>query len=499
MKPLIILDDIKKKLTGYDRTEQRTDFADYTGSNAIYYYGRRGTLNQYTSLKYPDELFDFFETLCSILPDKVNLDEFMFNMELLINDMQKERCGFHNNSDTKERFARLMAKIETFDNFPVILTYFPRFIEDVADTQFSTEFSRRFGEEILGEFGVEAQKQDHGFIEVEEDVIDISNKDKAEVLAGLYNNSHPQGSGIAQFDPTPMTIEVAKKILEQRQYFDYLKGRPLKINLEGKIIYVRGYNCDNGKGLAQRVISNCRNINDIGKDSLKKVQVKVEEELKKQIEQEVSKKHQEKSNEEKQEEPANTYSTSGNGLDYLRVNPSTLSPARRLIEESGYDITEETIQFIKNIENQAYPEEMKVMQDIEDAEELEDIYNYYLSELTIARNRDWYIIYGEDEDSIQIVDIASLPTRDIEASRKEMHNYIIGVINKKAIAGNKPVTLNAKEDTSYRMIQRMVSNGEYEILEDEINTWEYNDEIVMHNLVLKPIIQRNLDDRDEIS
>ena len=48
------------------------------------------------------------------------------------------------------------------------------------------------------------------------------------------------------------------------------------------------------------------------------------------------------------------------------------------------------------------------------------------------------------------------------------------------------------------MIQRMVSNGEYEILEDEINTWEDNDEIVMHNLVLKPIIQRNLDDRDEI-
>lgn len=45
------------------------------------------------------------------------------------------------------------------------------------------------------------------------------------------------------------------------------------------------------------------------------------------------------------------------------------------------------------------------------------------------------------------------------------------------------------------MIQRMVSNGEYEILEDKTNTWENNDEIVMHNLVLKPIIQR---DRDEI-
>ena len=495
MKPLIILDDIKKKLTGYDRSEQNIDFADYRGDSG---FRGRGTLSSYTTTKYPDELFMFFETLCSILPDKVNLDEFMFNMELLINDLQKARCGFHNNSDTKKRFTELMSKIKTFDNFPVILTYFPRFIEDVADSQFSTEFSRRFGEEVLGEFGVEAQKQDYGYIEVSENLIDISNKDKAEVLAGLYNNSHPQGMGIAQYDPAPMTTEIAKKILEQRQYFDYLKGRPLKINLEESIIRVGAYNYDNGKGLAQRVISNCRNINDIGKDKLKKVQAKVEEELQKQIEQEVVKKHQEMLDEKRQEEVATTPSSSNNGLDYLRVNPSTLPPVRKLVEESGYDISDDTLQFVRSVENQAYPEEMKVMQDIEDIEELEDIYNYYLSELTIARNRDWYIIYGEDEDSIEIVDIASLPTRDSVASQ-EIHNYITRVINQKAHNANKPVTLNAKEDTSYRMILRMVSNGEYEILEDERNTWEDNDEIIMHNLVLKPIIQRNLDDRDEIS
>ena len=136
---------------------------------------------------------------------------------------------------------------------------------------------------------------------------------------------------------------------------------------------------------------------------------------------------------------------------------------------------------------------MKILQDIETVEELEDAYNYYLSELTIARNKDWYIIYGEDEDSVEIVDIASLPDRDREASRKEMHNYLVGVINRKAKNGNKPVTLNAKEDTSYRMIQRMVANGEYEIVEDTPNTWEDDDSIKMHNLVLRPVIKRDRD------
>ncbi len=290
-----------------------------------------------------------------------------------------------------------------------------------------------------------------------------------------------------------MAIEIAKQILEKRQDFDYLLGRPLKISLEGNEIRVGGYNHDNGQGLAQRVISNCRNINDIGKDALKKIEIQVEK-IQKQIQAEVAKKQKEKA---RQATVETTSSPSRSGLDYLRVPQSEFQPVRRLIEKTGYDISEETLEFIKSVENQAYPEEMKVMQDIECAEELEDIYNYYLSELTIARNRDWYIIYGEDEDSIEIVDIASLPTRDSIASQ-EIHNYITRVINQKAHNANKPVTLNAKEDTSYRMIQRMVSNGEYEILEDEINTWEDNDEIVMHNLVLKPIIQRNLDDRDEI-
>lgn len=468
------LENIRKKLIGYDN-DSRMPFSQYVS-------------------RYRDEdnMLIFFEILTSALPDNVTLDELMFTIELVVHDLENGKCGFHNSSVTKERFKELNERLKLRDDLPVFLTRVPRFIEQVADKDFSQEFYQRFGKAILGEYNLEAPKEDYGYIEIRENLIDISNKDKAEVLAGLYNNSHPQGLGIAQYDSTPMTIEIAKKILEKRQRFDYLLGRPLKISLEGNEIGVAGYNHYNGQGLAQRVISNCRNINDIGKDTLKKIETQVEEEIQKQIEAEIAKKQKEKA---RQSTVETASSPSRSGLDYLRVPQSELQPVRRLIEESGYDISDDTLEFVRSVENQAYPEEMKMLQDIEDIEELEDAYNYYLSELTIARNKDWYIIYGEDEDSVEIVDIASLPNRDREASRREMHNYIVGVINRKALNGKKTVTLNAKEDTSYRMVQRMVDNGEYEIIEDTPNTWEDDDSIMMHNLVLRPVMQR---DRDEI-
>lgn len=451
-------------------------------------YSRNSSL---TAMSVPEDVAYFVKTLSGTLPQNVSIDELLFTIQLLIKDVEKGKCGFHNSSVVEKDFEHLSQRLKITDNFPIVLSFIPRVIDAVSDTQFSLEFSKRYKESVLGLLDIEEAKGDYGYIEVRENVIDISNKDKAEVLAGLYNSSQPMGMGMLQYDPTPMTVEIARKILEKTQSFDYLKGRPLKINLEENIISVYGYNHDNAKGLAQKVISGCRNINDIGKDQLKRLSDQFNDQIKKEIEKEIEKKQKERQKEQSSEQVRNR---SNSGLDYLRVPQSELQPMRRLVEEKGEEISRETLDFVINVENEAYPEEMKMMQDIEDVEELEDLYNYYLSELTIVRNNDWYIIYGEDEDSIEIVDIASLPTRDRAASQ-EIHNYITKVINQKAHNGNKPVTLNAKEDTSYRMIQRMVSNGEYEILEDETNTWEDNDEIVMHNLVLKPIIQR---DRDEI-
>ena len=85
--------------------------------------------------------------------------------------------------------------------------------------------------------------------------IDISKKDKAEVLQALYNASHPLGLGFLQFDPTPMTKEEAIELLNQTTYFDYLKGRVMKVDLSGEELETRLYDRDNGEGAAARALS----------------------------------------------------------------------------------------------------------------------------------------------------------------------------------------------------------------------------------------------------
>lgn len=85
----------------------------------------------------------------------------------------------------------------------------------------------------------------------------IEGLNKAEVLATLYNNAKVQGMGIYQAEFKIMTTEEAKFILDQSsdKYFDYLKGRVMKIRIEGDDIDTRLYNRDNGEGEAERVIN----------------------------------------------------------------------------------------------------------------------------------------------------------------------------------------------------------------------------------------------------
>ena len=86
------------------------------------------------------------------------------------------------------------------------------------------------------------------------EVIKISDLNKADVLAALYNAAKPQGMGFLQYDPQPMTQAEAAQILHETTDFDYLKGRVMKISLSGGEFDPRLYDRDNGHGAAQRAI-----------------------------------------------------------------------------------------------------------------------------------------------------------------------------------------------------------------------------------------------------
>lgn len=86
-------------------------------------------------------------------------------------------------------------------------------------------------------------------------MIDISKMNKAEVLAGLYNASHPQERGFLQTSSEDMTIEQAQSLFDEGySYFDYLKGRNIKVDLSKDEFEEWLYDKDNGSGAAQAVI-----------------------------------------------------------------------------------------------------------------------------------------------------------------------------------------------------------------------------------------------------
>ncbi len=85
--------------------------------------------------------------------------------------------------------------------------------------------------------------------------MNIKGLKKTDVLIAFYKNSKPLGLGMLNYDPTPMTEEEAQLLLKQTTYFDYLKGRVMKIDLSGDELDTRLYNRDNGGGAAEKAIS----------------------------------------------------------------------------------------------------------------------------------------------------------------------------------------------------------------------------------------------------
>lgn len=91
--------------------------------------------------------------------------------------------------------------------------------------------------------------------------ISIANADKAEVLAALFNASKQQGMGfLDRSGRDRMTKEEAQKQIEaggdrmRGLYFDYLRGRVMKVELSKPEMEVWLYDRDNGPGAAWNAV-----------------------------------------------------------------------------------------------------------------------------------------------------------------------------------------------------------------------------------------------------
>lgn len=86
-------------------------------------------------------------------------------------------------------------------------------------------------------------------------MISLEGKDKAAVLATLYNAARPQGMGFMHYTPEPMTRDQAAELLKTQHYFDYVQGRVMKIDLGGNELNPWLYDRDYGNGAAERALA----------------------------------------------------------------------------------------------------------------------------------------------------------------------------------------------------------------------------------------------------
>ena len=91
-------------------------------------------------------------------------------------------------------------------------------------------------------------------------MVNIEGLNKADVLRALYDNAKPQGLGFLHYDSAQMSTEEAERLLGAGTYFDYVKGRVMKVDLSSDVEFEEWlYDRDNGQGAAQRVIDGLRN------------------------------------------------------------------------------------------------------------------------------------------------------------------------------------------------------------------------------------------------
>lgn len=90
-------------------------------------------------------------------------------------------------------------------------------------------------------------------------MVNIKGINKAALLAALYNGSFQQGMGVMHTrGRQQMSIEEAEELVAIENYFDYLHGRILKVDIGQDTLDTWAYNNDVGAMAAEMVVAELR-------------------------------------------------------------------------------------------------------------------------------------------------------------------------------------------------------------------------------------------------
>lgn len=193
----------------------------------------------------------FYHRLSEMIPNTIDVKRLILAMKILLKEEEK----YHVNTIS-------------------FMTIIPIFIDKYAPQDFAIEFREMFVKEVLGINQEPLPDVDYGINEIEEDIIDITDKDRDEVFAALYNASTPIGMGLAQYNPMTISKEIAhqafssvgKRRVDGGILFDYVLGRPLKCCFYENKVDVSNYNLHNGIKKGQQAIKTVENLSDKKKE-----------------------------------------------------------------------------------------------------------------------------------------------------------------------------------------------------------------------------------------
>ena len=88
-------------------------------------------------------------------------------------------------------------------------------------------------------------------------MVNIKGLDKAKVLQKLHEKSHAQGMSFLH-DKGAITLDRANELVQGQDYFDYVDGRVIKVDLSEDAFNPYLYDRDCGEGAAARAIDDLK-------------------------------------------------------------------------------------------------------------------------------------------------------------------------------------------------------------------------------------------------
>jgi hypothetical protein len=135
------------------------------------------------------------------------------------------------------------------------------------------------------------------------------------------------------------------------------------------------------------------------------------------------------------------------------------------------------LSLLRKTERLAYPPAYRQMQDVRSMADLACYMDCSIDEILIETGSTWYILVADRrDDDMEIVDFAS-STRSIDGG--ELTALIARLLPR--LAG-RTVTMDARETTSYPIVQRLARHGMISIISDE--PWSWDGE-TFHDLVVE--------------